>query len=322
MTALVPVPFDGDTLFAGEIDGAVYVALKPICERLGLAWTGQHDRLQRDPVLSEGIRVIRIPSAGGTQETTCLKLEMLNGWLFGIDVGRLKDEQVRETVLTYKRRCYQVLHDHFFGPALPAPVATPISERPPVGVEERDETALALPPEERNSRLAYIRGCREVFGPAAAAAAWKWMGFRLPAGAATSLAMVDAAAAGRQRAVLAAFMAWKIDGEHSLADVLAKITNKWTEDKHTWERLLLPHGLRVFEYDDDPNYYLTVANDFPARSGLFGAGEWDEGVWKAALQQIPGAEPTHSAVRFFGDHQARGIEVPIRKLAAAARGAA
>lgn len=68
-----------------ERDDGVYVALKPICDSLGLAWASQFQRVKDDPVLSEGITTIVIPSPGGAQETTCLKLELVNGWLFKVD---------------------------------------------------------------------------------------------------------------------------------------------------------------------------------------------------------------------------------------------
>lgn len=72
-------------------------------------------RLKRDPVLREGICMMHIPSIGGGQRTLCLRLELLNGWLFKIDSGRIRDAQVRELVQIYQRECYQVLHTHFSG---------------------------------------------------------------------------------------------------------------------------------------------------------------------------------------------------------------
>lgn len=41
-----------------------------------------------------------------------LKLDLLNGWLFGISETRVKPE-LKEKVLNYKRRCYAVLANHF-----------------------------------------------------------------------------------------------------------------------------------------------------------------------------------------------------------------
>ena len=52
---------------------------------------------------------------GGDQEAVCLKLDLINGWLFTIDTSRIKDDTVRQKVLTYQRECYRVLHDHFAG---------------------------------------------------------------------------------------------------------------------------------------------------------------------------------------------------------------
>lgn len=88
--------------------GERLVAMKPICEAIGLGWKGQHERIYRDDVLKEGVRVIRIPSAGGEQDTLCLPLDLINGWLFGIDVGRCKEE-IRPTLIQYKRECYAAL---------------------------------------------------------------------------------------------------------------------------------------------------------------------------------------------------------------------
>lgn len=123
MSNIITVDFRNDTLFAVERDDGVFVALKPISDTLGLKWSGQHDRINRDPILSEGIRVIGMPSIGGTQETTCLRLEMVNGWLFGIDESRVKDEETRQRVLAYKRECYGVLFKHFYGRSAAAPAA-------------------------------------------------------------------------------------------------------------------------------------------------------------------------------------------------------
>lgn len=114
MTKLTTIDFHDDTLFAVEDGANVFVAVKPISDGLGLKWSGQHDRLNRDPILAEGIRVTRMPSPGGEQETVCLRLDLLQGWLFGIDAARVKPE-ARDRVLAYKRECCAVLFAHFYG---------------------------------------------------------------------------------------------------------------------------------------------------------------------------------------------------------------
>jgi hypothetical protein len=52
------------------------------------------------------------PSVGGDQKTLALRLDMLNGWLFGISAARVKPE-LRETLICYQRECFDVLARHF-----------------------------------------------------------------------------------------------------------------------------------------------------------------------------------------------------------------
>lgn len=100
-------------------DGTVYVALKPIVDAMGISWQGQLERIKRDAVLSTCIRVTRMQMPGDSQsrEHIFLPLDMLNGWLFGIDANRVKPE-LRDTVIDHQRECYRVLAAHFHGKAL------------------------------------------------------------------------------------------------------------------------------------------------------------------------------------------------------------
>lgn len=109
-TALVP--FRGQTLLTVRDGDQVRVAIRPICEALGLNWSGQYLRITRDPVLSKGVCVMQTPSGGGVQETLTLPLDLLNGWLFGIDSRRVRPE-VREQLIAYQEECYAVLARHW-----------------------------------------------------------------------------------------------------------------------------------------------------------------------------------------------------------------
>lgn len=150
MNSLITIPFHGDMLWAVERDGFQYVAIKSISERLGLSWGSQWNRLQRDPILSEGVFVMKMPSpTGGPQETTCLRLDLVNGWLFGIDDSRVREES-RELVLMYKRECYRALFDHFYAKAT-APHATVIDPgQPPEQIRDL-QFALSIVRETRQS---------------------------------------------------------------------------------------------------------------------------------------------------------------------------
>lgn len=62
---LTSIDFHGQTLLATIQDNVVYTALKPICENIGLSWNAQFERIKRDEVLAEGVRMIRTPTKGG-----------------------------------------------------------------------------------------------------------------------------------------------------------------------------------------------------------------------------------------------------------------
>ncbi len=113
MNALT-VKFHGTELYAFRVGEIVLVAIKPIVEGMGLDWSAQFRRIQRDPILKEGIAMMAIPSkGGGQQQSVCLPLDLVHGWFFRIDSGRIKDQSIRERVLLYQRECYDVLAQHF-----------------------------------------------------------------------------------------------------------------------------------------------------------------------------------------------------------------
>jgi hypothetical protein len=63
-------------------DNKCYFSPKHVCDALGIDWKSQHVKIKADPVLSQGVVEITIPSAGGAQKTTTLPIEFLSGWLF------------------------------------------------------------------------------------------------------------------------------------------------------------------------------------------------------------------------------------------------
>ena len=123
--ALIPVEqrtvvFYDDELTAVLVDDngreVIYIPVRPVCDFLGVAWSAQRLRIQRDPVLSkklEGVIVMITPKGQPQrQEMLCLPLRYLNGWLFGISSARVKEE-IRERLIRYQEECYQVLADAF-----------------------------------------------------------------------------------------------------------------------------------------------------------------------------------------------------------------
>jgi hypothetical protein len=95
-----------------------YVPLRQLCDYLGVSYTGQRERINRDAVLSKKLETIQIATAGGPQDMQCLQLDYLNGWLFGINANRVK-ETIRERVIRYQEECYIILRDAFQSSAAP-----------------------------------------------------------------------------------------------------------------------------------------------------------------------------------------------------------
>lgn len=118
MTDLVQrsVDFYGDGLVVFHQDGISYTPVKPVCDRFGIDWEGQRQRIARDEVLDSATCMIKAQIPGDTQrrDHVCLPLDYLNGWLFGVDVGRIRPE-LRERLILYKRECYRILARAFQG---------------------------------------------------------------------------------------------------------------------------------------------------------------------------------------------------------------
>lgn len=104
---LYPVPFHGDTLYLVEHEGEPFTPAKPICEAIGLDWASQYTKLTGDPQ-RWGCCSIAIPSDGGEQQTICLPMRKISGWLFSISAARAKDE-IRHKLIDYQNECDDAL---------------------------------------------------------------------------------------------------------------------------------------------------------------------------------------------------------------------
>ena len=132
MNQVQNISFHGQTVPVFTQNNQHYVAMKPICENIGLDWKAQYDRIKRHAVLSEGMVMITTPSKGGEQQTICLPLDYLNGWLFSVEATRVKP-QIRESLLQYQRECFRVLNE-YFNPKTSQPklAQTTVADRTPL----------------------------------------------------------------------------------------------------------------------------------------------------------------------------------------------
>lgn len=126
-TTIDTVEFLGKALTLITTDTQQLVAMRPICEGIGLDWKAQLDRIKRDEVLSTSVVMMttQLPGDTQTRSVACLPLEMLNGWLFGVDTRRCR-QAIRPALIRYKTECYAALAAHWQKTAAPTP-ATPVA---------------------------------------------------------------------------------------------------------------------------------------------------------------------------------------------------
>lgn len=111
-TALVA--FHGHDILTINDGDTIRVAMKQICEAIGLQWEAQLKRIKRHDVMSVCMSIMDIQMPGDDQrrEVATLPLDMLNGWLFGVEASRVKPE-IRARLIEYQRECFKVLHDYW-----------------------------------------------------------------------------------------------------------------------------------------------------------------------------------------------------------------
>lgn len=90
-----------------------FVAIRPICEALGVDPEGQRQRIERDEILGPVACLIKSVAADGKdREMYAIPYCYVFGWLFSIDISRI-NENVKASVLEYKLACYKALFTHF-----------------------------------------------------------------------------------------------------------------------------------------------------------------------------------------------------------------
>ena len=91
------------------------IAIRPICEALGIDAKVQRQKIQEDEDLSSvGVLSTSTGADGKQYEMLCLPVRYIFGWLFTINPKNVKPE-AQEAVRVYRRSCYDALYHHFFG---------------------------------------------------------------------------------------------------------------------------------------------------------------------------------------------------------------
>jgi hypothetical protein len=119
---ITKVPFYGQELITLEINGEAYVAMRSITDGMGLSWSTQRQKLERQKDKFNCVHMNTVAEDGKMREMLCLPVKKLNGWLFSINADKCRPD-IREKVRTYQEECFQVLYDYFHKGAAINPLA-------------------------------------------------------------------------------------------------------------------------------------------------------------------------------------------------------
>jgi hypothetical protein len=101
--------FNGKTIYFLSVDGTYWVAIKPICEAIGVDYEGQRKNLKKDKFWDQLPSIQTVVAADKrSREMLCLPEQFIYGWICSI-------QSSNPELIAYKKKCYQLLYDYFHG---------------------------------------------------------------------------------------------------------------------------------------------------------------------------------------------------------------
>ena len=90
-----------------------FVAIKPICEALGVDYSSQLQKIKDDEILSSTVGLNTTVGADGKErKMQSIPIKYVFGWLFTINPENVKPE-IKHLIIKYKKECYDALFDSF-----------------------------------------------------------------------------------------------------------------------------------------------------------------------------------------------------------------
>jgi hypothetical protein len=102
--------FNGKNLVFLSENGIYHVAIKPVCEGIGVDFIRQFKNLKEDSILGPKLskQTIMVPGSKQPRKFICLPEKYIYGYIFSI-------KSDSEALLAYKEKCYELLYDFFHG---------------------------------------------------------------------------------------------------------------------------------------------------------------------------------------------------------------
>ena len=94
-------------------DGEKRVAVRTICDALGVSYQAQIDKLKSDPKWNSTVMLsITVGADGKQREMVTIPVKKVFGWLYSINANNVKEES-REALLRYQEECNDALFNYF-----------------------------------------------------------------------------------------------------------------------------------------------------------------------------------------------------------------
>ena len=101
--------FNGKNVYFVSVDGTWWIAIKPICEALGVDYERQRKNLKDDKILGQLPSMQTVVAGDGRlRKMVCLPEFYIYGWIFKL---RSDNPALEE----YQWKCYEVLYNYFHG---------------------------------------------------------------------------------------------------------------------------------------------------------------------------------------------------------------
>ena len=109
--------FNGKSIHFLSVDGEYWIALKPICEALGIHWNKQHEKLQNGDDIYGELSTDRdmVAADRKIRKMTSLPERFIYGWIFSIPFSGSMSDEAKQNLKAYKIECCDILHNHFHG---------------------------------------------------------------------------------------------------------------------------------------------------------------------------------------------------------------
>ncbi|WP_432794455.1 phage antirepressor N-terminal domain-containing protein [Rhodococcus ruber] len=107
----IAVPGTDETIAAAEIDGVPMIAIRPMCEAIGIAHQTQADKLRRRSWATVTPRVV-VAADGKAREMLMIDRRTMTMWLATLDENRVSEE-ARPTVITFQAEAADALDAYF-----------------------------------------------------------------------------------------------------------------------------------------------------------------------------------------------------------------